>query len=128
MIRPPPRSSPFPYTTLFRSVIFPLGLDADERVVMQAVVRAFELQNLVAARGGARDAAGVHRDFRSAGTEPHHIHRITLTNFLCKLPFLLVRHPEGCSFMQLLFDGFHDGGMAMPRHQRAETQVVVDVL
>src|SRR5467141_1042730 len=37
------------------AVLFRLGLDADERGVMKSVVRAFELQNLVAARGGARD-------------------------------------------------------------------------
>src|SRR5258707_7712320 len=101
MIRRPPRSTLFPYTTLFRS--------------------------FVAARSGSRDAAGVHGDFRSARAEAHHIHRIALANLFGKFPFLLVRHAESGSFMKLLLDGLYDGGMAMPSHQRAEAQVVVDV-
>src|SRR5260370_39696779 len=109
------------------SILFRLGLDADERCVMQSVVGAFELQDLVAAGGRARDAAGMHGDFGSAGAEAHHLHRIALADFFRKLPFLLVRHAKGGSFMQLLFDGLDDGGMAMAGHQRAETKVVVDV-
>src|SRR5260370_21268274 len=50
-----------------------------------------------------------------------------MADFFCKLPFLLVGHAKGGSFMQLLFDGLDDGGMAMAGHQRAETKVVVDV-
>src|SRR5712692_5609893 len=109
------------------TVVFGLGLDADERSVMQAVIGTLKLQNLIAARGGARDAARVHGDFRSAGTEAHHIHGIAFANFFRKLPFLLVGHAEGCTFVKLLFDGPYDGGMAMPRHQRSEAQVVIDV-
>src|SRR5260370_11794539 len=109
------------------AVVFDLGLDADERGVMQSVVRAFKLQDFVATGGGARDAASVHGDFRAAGAEAHHIHRIALANFFGKFPFLLVRHAESGSFMKLLLDGLYYGGMAMPSHQRAEAQVVVDV-
>src|SRR6267143_1201531 len=109
------------------AVVFRLGFHADERGVMQSVVRAFELQNLVAARSGARNAAGVHGDFRAAGTEADHVHRIALANFFRKLPFLLMRHAEGGSFVELLLDGLYYGGLAMSGHQRTEAEVVVDV-
>src|SRR2546423_8756125 len=109
------------------TVVFRLGLNTDERRVMQTVVGAFEFQNFVASRCRPGNAASVHCDFRAAGTESHHVHRIALANLFRKLPFLLVRHPEGSSFMQLLLHGLHDGGMAMPGHQRSETQIVIDV-
>src|SRR6267154_1313195 len=109
------------------AVVFCLGLDADERGVMQSVVGAFKLQDFVAARSGPRDAAGVHGDFRAARAEAHHVHRIALANLFGKFPFLLVRHAESGSFMKFLHNGLYDGGMAMPSHQRAEAQVVVDV-
>src|SRR2546428_1960453 len=110
------------------AVVSLLGLDADKRSVMQSVVRAFELQNLVATRGGARDAAGVHGDFRAAGAESHHIDRIALANFFRKLPFLLVGHAEGCAFMQFLFDGLYHGVVAKPPHPRPVAQGVINVL
>ena len=40
---------------------------------------------------------------------------------------MIVGHAEGRSFVQLLLDGFHHGGMAMPGHQCAKTQVVIDI-
>ena len=83
---------------------------------MQTVIGTLELQNFVTARCGARDAAGVHGDFRAAGAEAHHLHRIALADFLREFPFLVMGHAEGGSFVQLLFDGIHDSGMAMSRH------------
>ncbi len=94
---------------------------------MQSVVSAFELQDFLAIRGGARDAASVHRDFRAARAEAHHLDGIAFADFFRKLPFHVVRHAEGRSFMQLLLDGLHHRGMAMPGHQCAEAQVVIDV-
>ena len=85
------------------------------------------MQDLVAAGGGAGDAAGVHGHFRAAGAEAHHFHRIALADFFGKLPFLFVRHAKGGALVQFLFDSFDDRGMAMPGHQRAEAQVVVDI-
>src|SRR5438093_10734362 len=38
-----------------------------------------------------------------------------------------MRHAEGCSFVQLLFDRLDDGGVAVPGHQRTETKIVVNV-
>src|SRR5690349_24816261 len=95
---------------------------------MQAVVRAFKLQDFVAARRGARNAASVHGDFRAAGAKAHHLHWIALADFFGEFPLLLVRHSESRALMELLLDGLDDGGMAMPSHQRAKTQVVVNVL
>src|SRR6266851_2523768 len=94
---------------------------------MQSVVGAFKLQDFVAARGGARNATGMHGDFRSARAKADHIYRIALANFFRKLPFLLVRHTESGSFMKLLLDGLYDGGMAMPGHQCAKAEVMVNV-
>src|SRR5438477_263948 len=109
------------------AAVFRLRLNADERGVMQSMVAALELQNSVSAGCGARNAAGVHGDFGPAGAEAHHFHRIALANFLRELPFLVMRHAEGGSFMQFLLDGFHDGGVAVPGHQRTETKIVVNV-
>ena len=68
---------------------------------MQAVVSTFKLQNFLAVRRSARDAASMHRGFRAARTEAHHLDGITLADFFRKLPFHIVRHAEGRSFMQL---------------------------
>jgi len=62
---------------------------------MQAVVGAFKFQDFVTAGGGARDAAGMHRNFGAAGAETHHLHGIALANFFREFPFLFVRHAEG---------------------------------
>src|SRR5215472_4832123 len=94
---------------------------------MQAVVAALELQDFFAGRSGASNATGVHGDFRAARAETHHFDGIALTNLFGKFPFLVVRHAEGRAAMEFDFDGFDDGGMTMPSHERAETQVVVDV-
>src|SRR5207302_8564553 len=64
---------------------------------------------------------------RSAGAEANQFYRIALANFLRELPCLVMRHAEGCSFVQLLFDRLDDGGVAMSGHQRAETKVVIYV-
>src|SRR5580692_4221874 len=109
------------------AVVFGLGLDADERGVMQSVVGAFKLQDFVAAGGGARDAASVHGHFGTAGTEANHLNRIALADFFGELPFLIVRHAEGGAFVQLLLNGFHHRGVAMSGHQCAKAQVVVNI-
>src|SRR3712207_8026864 len=71
MIRRPPRSTLFPYTTLFRSVLAPLGqrrnserhhAEAMEEVLAEAALGDLGLQ---VARGGRQDAH-VHLDARGA--------------------------------------------------------------
>ena len=48
---------------------------------------ALQLDDLVATRGGARDAAGVHRRFRAARTEANHLHRKAVADFIGEFPF-----------------------------------------
>ena len=98
------------------AVILGFGLYADESGVMQTVISAFEFQDLVAAGGGARDAASVHGHFRAAGAETNHFDGIAFANFFGKFPFLIVRHAKGGAPVQLLFNGFDHGGMAMAGH------------
>ena len=80
------------------AIFFGFGFHADERGVVQPVIRALELEDFVAIRGGARDAAGVHRHFGAARTEAHHLDRIALADFFGKLPFLIVGHAERRAF------------------------------
>src|SRR5256886_2787254 len=54
MIRRPPRSTLFPYTTLFRSHLTELGFDAQQLVVLGDAIRARQRAGLDL-RGGARD-------------------------------------------------------------------------
>ena len=79
--------------------IFGFGLHADERRVVQAVVRAFELEILsrsVAARA-MRHACIV----TSVPLEPNRTIStgIALANFFGKLPLLLMGHAEGRAFV-----------------------------
>ena len=46
-----------------------LGLDADQCRIVQAVVGAFKLKNLVAARRGPGEPDSVHGGFRTARAE-----------------------------------------------------------
>ena len=109
------------------AVIFGLGLDADEGRVVQTVIRALKLQDFVATGSGTGDAAGVHGHFGTAGTETHHFDGIAFANFFGEFPFLIVRHAKGGAAMELLLDGFDHGGMAMPGHERTETEIVINV-
>ena len=94
---------------------------------MQTVVGAFEFEYFVAAGSGASETAAVHGDFRAARAETHHLDGIPFADLFGKFPFLIVRHAKGGAAVQLLFDRFDHCGMAVAGHQRAETQVVVDV-
>jgi len=109
------------------AVILSFGLNANKSGIVQAVVAAFELQDLFAAGGGTRDAAGVHGDFGSARAEANHFDGVALADFFGKFPFLIVRHAESGATMKFLFDSFYHGGMTVASHQRTETQVVVNV-
>ena len=95
---------------------------------MQAVVSAFEFQNLVAAGGGARQADSVHGGFGAAAAEANHLDRKTIADFLGQFPFHVVRHAEHGSSLQTRLDGLHHRGMAVSGHQRAEAEIVIDVV
>ncbi len=104
-----------------------MRLDADQRRIVQTVIAAFELQDLVAACGRARQTNRVHSRFRAARTEAHHLDRKALADFFRELPFHIVRHAEHRARREPLLDRLHHRGMAMPGHERAEAQVVIDV-
>ena len=88
---------------------------------MQAVICPFELDDLVASGGRAREAHGVHGSFGAAVAEADHLDRETIANLLRQLPLHVVRHAEHRPGAEPPFDCFHHRGMAMARHQRAKT-------
>src|SRR5882724_777508 len=94
---------------------------------MQAVVSAFEFDDLVAARGRARETNRVHSGFGSRRSKAAHLNGKTFADFLCQLPLHVVWHAEHGTGAQPLFDRFHDCRMTMPCHQRAKAEVVVYV-
>src|SRR5436309_709655 len=61
---------------------------------MQAVICPFELDDLVASGGRAREAHGVHGSFGAAVAEADHLDRETIANLLRQLPLHVVRHAE----------------------------------
>src|SRR2546430_10237126 len=83
MIRRPPRSTLFPYTTLFRSVVIPQRGDADE------VAGAFEQHALDRhhAIPTAEGGGGVIHDllFRRLRSEEHTSELQSQSNLVCRL-------------------------------------------
>ena len=109
------------------AIIGRVRLHADQCGIVQAVVSAFKLHDLVAAGSGAGQADGVHGGFRTAVAEAHHLDRKAVADFFRQLPLHVVRHAEHGAGAETLFHGLHDRGMAMSGHERAETKVVIDV-
>ena len=71
-----------------------LRFHTDGDGIVAAVIAAFHLDDLAAAGGGARQAQGVHGDFRTAVAEADHIHRVARADFVGQFQFHAVRHPE----------------------------------
>src|SRR5579864_8476703 len=105
-----------------------MRLNADQCVVMQSVIGAFEFDDLVATSGRASEADGMHRDFGSAVAEAHHLDGKAIADFFGQFPFHVVRHAEHGSEAKARLDSLHHRGMAMAGHERAEAQVMVDVV
>src|SRR5262249_40462291 len=76
---------------------------------------------------GSGDAHRVHGDFGAARTEADHFDRIALRDLFGQLPLLFVGHSEGGALVEDLLHRFDDSGMAVPGHERSETEVVVHV-
>ena len=51
-----------------------------------------------------------------------------VADFFRQFPLHVVRHAEHGAGAEPFFDGLHHRGMAMPGHERAEAQVVIDVV
>ena len=109
------------------AVVRSMRLHADQSAVVQSVVGAFELDDLVASGGGAGQANRVHGHFGAAVAEAAHLDREALADFFGEFPFHVVRHAEHGAGGKALLDGLHDRGMAVSGHERAEGQVVIDV-
>jgi hypothetical protein len=76
------------------AVVGRVRLHADQRAVMQAVVGAFELHNLVASSSSARQANRVHGDFGAAVSEAAHLDREAGADLFREFPLHVVRHAE----------------------------------
>src|SRR5688572_31661100 len=85
MLRPPPLSTLFPYTTLFRSLLFPRLLRRRRRVGADRVADRVERE--VAVRAEAHDLA-VHDERRRRGharSEEHTSELQSQSNLVCRL-------------------------------------------
>ena len=109
------------------AIVGSVRLHADQSAVMQAVVGAFELDDLVASGSGASQANRVHGGFGAAVAEAAHLDRKAVADFFREFPLHVVRHAEHGAGGEALLDGLHHRRMAMSGHERAEGQVVVDV-
>src|SRR4029077_13635994 len=81
-----------------------------------------------AAGGGTRETHRVHGAFRSAVAEANHFYRKAFADLFREFPLHVVGHAEHCAGAEFLLDGCHHSGMAVPRHQRAEAKIEVDIL
>src|SRR5262249_57195779 len=83
--RPPPRSTLFPYTTLFRSVHFKEGQEVKERDVLVTLDdRALRAQLAQSEATLERDRASLQRA-RLERSEEHTSELQSLTNLVCRL-------------------------------------------
>src|SRR5260221_12761447 len=92
MIRRPPRSTLFPYTTLFRSCILPLAriIEAVEVEVPDGQVR--RLMRLHHGIGGAFDAA-----LHAQRSEEHTSELQSHSDLVCRLLLDKKKHPDCCN-------------------------------
>src|SRR3712207_7201286 len=86
MIRRPPRSTLFPYTTLFRSAVgHPAGLERADRVLARVGVRAAEAGEAGVADGAAR-VVGVVEAAVGVGRSEEHTSELQSRQYLvCRL-------------------------------------------
>ncbi len=69
----------------------------------------------------------MHGCFGAAITKTKHLNRKTFTDFFGQLPLHVVRHAKHGASRKTPFDCFHYRRMAMPRHESAKAQVVIDI-
>ena len=70
----------------------------------------------------------MHSRLGAAVAEAHHFDREAVADFFRQFPFHVVRHAEHSAGSQAGADGLHHCRMAMPRHQRAEAEVVIEIV
>ena len=104
-----------------------MRLHAHQRRIMQAVIAAFELDDLVASGSRAGQSNGMHGGFGAAVAEAAHLDGIARADFFRQFPLHVVRHAVNRALVQARFHGLNHRRMRVARHQRAETQVMVNV-
>src|SRR2546430_10305700 len=85
MIRRPPRSTLFPYTTLFRSRRLGLGLDASCKNATQAVERLDAMLATDQFSVAAREFAARYAEFSAQRSEEHTSELQSQSNLVCRL-------------------------------------------
>src|SRR5437016_7109483 len=85
MIRRPPRSTLFPYTTLFRSEVAHLVAAPPERGLLDAEHLGPVRGQLAGDRGGAAGHVRVHHPPVRTRSEEHTSELQSLTNLVCRL-------------------------------------------
>src|SRR5438093_8563296 len=88
MIRPPPRSTLFPYTTLFRSGLDELTADLQtypQRLVNVRVREKKKLNELPSVAKEVRDCEAALGDSGRVRSEEHTSELQSLTNLVCRL-------------------------------------------
>src|SRR2546427_9648272 len=91
MIRRPPRSTLFPYTTLFRSDFFPLGVGPGDDVVRGGVCFGLDVFSFTVALtliGGHQRFAFLFHSLVHGRSEEHTSELQSQANFVCHLPLL----------------------------------------
>ena len=104
-----------------------MRLHANQCAVVQSVIGALELDDLVAPSSRAGQTYGVHGRFGPAIAEPAHLNRKAVADFFRQFPFHIMRHAKHRSGREALFHGLHHRRMAVSRHQSTEGKVVIDV-
>ena len=105
-----------------------LWFDGHQHRIVETVVSTFHLDHALPPGRRARQPHRVHRAFRAAVAESHHLHRKPRADLLGQRVLRIVRHPEHCPGLELRLDGVDHRGMAVPGHERAEAHVEIDVL
>src|SRR6185295_9028955 len=102
--------------------------DRDQGVVVDAVVLALELHDLVAARVGAGDAHRVHRGFGAGHGDPGHLDpACELTDELHRPDFVLAGEAAAHATTHLLVYVVVDPLVVVPDDHRAVAEPEVDV-
>ena len=97
--------------------------------VGMAVVAAFELDDLLAAGGAARQADGAHAGFGARADQAHHVDAgDQLDDLFGQLDFALGGSAERESLEHRFLHRFHHRGVAVTQDHRAPGADVVDVL
>src|SRR2546427_4678975 len=102
MIRRPPRSTLFPYTTLFRSGLSPGGEGVLRRRLPLSAVRRHRL-GLSLLQGGDAEGQGARHEYRPAGRSEEHTSELqSQSNLVCRLLLEKKKKRDTTSHSQLI--------------------------